>query len=298
MVIFAGEMMQCTKCGKNKNRVDGFYWSNGRPMRQCKDCKKQAASARQQAAKRNPTARTTNPKRCAKCEKTKPARAFNSKKSSNDGLRSYCKDCENADNKRGHAKRGATLDYPPTTKPKTCSVCGETKRAARFNVNRTLSSGRVAQCKDCERDYRQSRNFPRQNHPKVCANCGPPKLPNWMFGNSPYHTDGLEPRCKVCIHKKSHNRDGDYTGHDYLRVHKKQGGRCRFYHHAYPCNDTGNGGLHIDHDHDTGEMRGLLCLDHNRTIIGRIEDLAPKEVYELLEYTGKLSGVLREARRR
>lgn len=45
-------------------------------------------------------------------------------------------------------------------------------------------------------------------------------------------------------------------------------------------------------------MRGLLCLDHNRTIIGRIEDLAPKEVYELLEYTGKLSGVLREARRR
>ena len=45
-------------------------------------------------------------------------------------------------------------------------------------------------------------------------------------------------------------------------------------------------------------MRGLLCHDHNRMIVGRIEDLNPKEIYELLEYTGKLSGVLREARRR
>ena len=33
-------------------------------------------------------------------------------------------------------------------------------------------------------------------------------------------------------------------------------------------------------------------------IVGRIDGLDPEEIYELLEYTGKLSGVLREARRR
>ena len=224
MVISAGEMMRCTECGKNKNREDGFYRSNGRPMRQCKDCKKAYASARQQAAKRNPTARTTKPKRCAKCGKTKPASAFNSKGGSKDGLRSYCKDCENADNKRGHAKRGATLDYPPTRKPKTCTQCHKTKPAAMFNVSPTARSGRVAQCKDCERDYRQSRNFPRQNHSKVCKRCGPPKLPGWMFGNDRRREDGRESRCKVCSHKKQHNPNGKYTGHDYVRVYKEQGG--------------------------------------------------------------------------
>ena len=295
MTTSAGEMMQCTKCGEYKNRTDGFYWSNGRPMRQCKDCKKAAASARQQAASRNPTARTKSPKRCARCDEVKPASAFNSRGSSSDGLRPYCKSCENAENNQRHTERVATLDYPPTTKPKVCSRCGEKKPAKEFNLAPTLKSGRVAQCKDCEREYRQSRNFPRKKYPKVCTNCGPPKLPDDMFGKSPYHEDGREPRCRVCIHKKSYNPDGSYTAHDYLRVKKAQKGRCRFDHHDYPCK---SGELQIDHDHDTGEMRGLLCHDHNRMIVGRIDTLSPKEIHELLEYTGKLRGVLNAARRR
>ena len=142
--------------------------------------------------------------------------------------------------------------------------------------------------------YRKSRNFPRQTDPKICVKCGPPALPDKMFGQSPYHSEGRQPICRVCIHKKKNNRDGKYTGHDYLRIEKEQGGHCKFYDPENPCENSGkrNTGLHIDHNHNIGKMRRLLCHYHNRRVVGMFDKLTDKEIYALLEYTGKWDAVL------
>lgn len=50
---------------------------------------------------------------------------------------------------------------------------------------------------------------------------------------------------------------------DYERLYQAQGGRCA----VTGCRATGKvKKLAVDHDHNTGEVRGLLCGPHNRTI--------------------------------
>ena len=54
-------------------------------------------------------------------------------------------------------------------------------------------------------------------------------------------------------------RDGDYQK---LYDHSK--GKC------YICGGRGGGKLNIDHNHETGEVRGLLCTKCNYILLGRI----------------------------
>lgn len=53
---------------------------------------------------------------------------------------------------------------------------------------------------------------------------------------------------------------------DYARLLEAQGGTC-----AIPrCPATGKRKrLAVDHDHETGEVRGLLCGPHNYDLLGR-----------------------------
>jgi hypothetical protein len=54
---------------------------------------------------------------------------------------------------------------------------------------------------------------------------------------------------------------------DYERMLEEQGGGC------YICGKkpTDKRALDIDHDHETGKVRGLLCSNHNRGI-GLLDD--------------------------
>ena len=209
--------MICTKCGISKIRED-FYTDKktGRPFRQCKDCKKAYVSDYQKSMKAKSYPRSENPKYCNQCGQIKPVNEFYSNKTTKTGLTAYCKNCTNANNRRDHQIRRATKNYLPTTNPKVCTVCGLEKPAEMFYPSPVVKSGRVAQCIDCTKEYRKSRNYPRQTYPKVCKNCGPPELPDRMFTSSPYHRDGRETRCNVCMHKKTYNPEGQYTAHDYL----------------------------------------------------------------------------------
>lgn len=67
---------------------------------------------------------------------------------------------------------------------------------------------------------------------------------------------------------------------DYDRMLLEQGGRCAI------CGGTEPGGkkgyLGVDHDHDTGKIRGLLCADCNAGI-GRLGD-SPSTVRSALIY--------------
>lgn len=73
------------------------------------------------------------------------------------------------------------------------------------------------------------------------------------------------------------------TDEEYDALLKYQGGRC------YICQRKSNSKrLAVDHDHETGEVRGLLCPDDkrgcNHAILGNIRDLAmAKRIVTYLE---------------
>lgn len=50
-------------------------------------------------------------------------------------------------------------------------------------------------------------------------------------------------------------------------MHEKQGGACKICYKQFKQGFSAN----VDHDHTTGEVRGLLCLNCN-TGIGKLED--------------------------
>jgi hypothetical protein len=63
---------------------------------------------------------------------------------------------------------------------------------------------------------------------------------------------------------------------DYDRLYQSQGGRCAI----YLCRATGRTKrLAVDHNHKTGEVRGLLCGVHNQ-LIGYNQD--SPEVFDSL----------------
>jgi len=52
---------------------------------------------------------------------------------------------------------------------------------------------------------------------------------------------------------------------DYARLYAAQGGVCALCRRATGATRQ----LAVDHDHETGEVRGLLCMPCNRDIIGK-----------------------------
>lgn len=98
--------------------------------------------------------------------------------------------------------------------------------------------------------------------------------------------DGLEPRCRHCRSKagKTHNVDvaRRRAGHvarlyglaqdDYLAMFDQQGGVCAICRQPETMTYRGNvKTLCVDHDHETGRVRGLLCAACN-FVLGKFQD--------------------------
>lgn len=99
---------------------------------------------------------------------------------------------------------------------------------------------------------------------------------------SDYHkrsdsSDGHHHKCKVCINQEHAKYNASPKGRDrwyrarygisyqeYMRMWEEQDGCCAI------CGDfEGNKALAVDHNHETGEVRGLLCQQCN-TGIGQL----------------------------
>lgn len=114
---------------------------------------------------------------------------------------------------------------------------------------------------------------------KVCTKCGVRKDME-EYHNLTRSPDGKNPVCRQCHNLRSEEyrkteqgkavrrrqtvRAYGLTIEDYEKMYKELAGCCQI------CGDHRDV-LHIDHDHKTGKVRGLLCSSCN-TGIGKLKD--------------------------
>lgn len=177
-------------------------------------------------------------KRCRDCGKVKAASEFWRRKQSPDGLALYCKECFGARNAERYRKQQVALGKTPRT-------------------------------------YRRHSAVP--DGMKYCANCAEVK-PLAAFGRNRADPSGLASYCKPCHNKvmadikaKKHGSVRSYhlkrryglTEEQVVARAEQQGSLCLI------C--LRRRALHVDHDHSTGEVRGLICFPCNGGL-GQFED--------------------------
>lgn len=126
----------------------------------------------------------------------------------------------------------------------------------------------------------------------VCTRCHKDKEPKDFYAYSesdPHKTGKLHATCKRCQHdaRAAHRKANPamasanarrckikrlfgITPEQYDEMLTRQGGTCAICHRESPDGRR----LHIDHDHDTKRVRGLLCHDCNRGLGMFKDDIA------------------------
>lgn len=135
---------------------------------------------------------------------------------------------------------------------KTCSKCGAEKplTSAYWYKDGKRQTGVFPQCKDCKAKYDQE----RYERTKDVAKQRMRKNRLAQFGLSP---------------------------EEYDRMLENQSGGCAICGKAAGYADKR---LAVDHDHETGEVRGLLC-DRCNLVLGKMED-SPDLLQRAINYLG------------
>lgn len=173
---------------------------------------------------------------------------------------------------------------------KVCRDCGELKALDDFPRTPRRADGRGTYCKTCYsiryREYRERKAAakgrlirPRRQLPpgqKWCPACNTAKTVS-SFPSNRSTRDGLATYCKPChnaIGKAAKDRlygsTRDYhlrhryglTSADVDAMIEAQGGTCA------TCDGKPE---HVDHDHATGKVRGVLCFNCNQAL-GNVRD--------------------------
>lgn len=161
---------------------------------------------------------------------------------------------------------------------RTCISCKKEKVLEEFRKVNDRKSGRSRTCKECHNIYcRLLNNETRKKKVisddgfKTCKFCDKSKdMTN--FHKNPITKDGRTNYCRECstvlAFQRRIKKDYGMTIEDYNDFFEIQDGRCAI------CNKHQSEldkRLYIDHNHVTGEVRGLLCANCN-TLLGMAQD--------------------------
>src|SRR6185312_16234510 len=150
---------------------------------------------------------------------------------------------------------------------KQCIRCGQLKDETEFPFNRyEVKTYRRNTCRECYAALRKNHTDDNKPDGLICNKCGEYKPIN----EYPIHRlclYGVEPVCKACKRQRrreyirlyperARNADLKYqygiTIEQYHAMYARQGGKCAI------CGTTAEK-LVVDHNHQTGKVRELLC---------------------------------------
>lgn len=138
---------------------------------------------------------------------------------------------------------------------KFCSKCGEAWTLDGFSKDKTKKDGRHSQCKACMRETQSK----RLRNPEVREKNRQASRA-WRQANPD--------RAKASVRCATLRRKYGITAEQFDEMFSAQGNKCAI------CEDTeskGNGMFHVDHDHKTKAIRGILCQACNVTL-GKMKD--------------------------
>jgi hypothetical protein len=162
---------------------------------------------------------------------------------------------------------------------KRCRDCGVTKPVAEFGRNRERPDGLAVYCKPCFRDRsnqyyekkraaqgRQVRRRLQVPGAKRCASCDEIK-PLTQFHRARSQSGGYNCYCKTCrkaMGAEAHLlKNYGMTRAELEALVDAQDGLCAI------CVERP--AVHVDHDHATGQVRGVLCFPCNAAL-GQFRD--------------------------
>jgi hypothetical protein len=141
---------------------------------------------------------------------------------------------------------------------KRCKKCKALKPLTQYYGAEGARDGLRSECKSCSLAYR--RQWYRDNRDRAISyvrawqQANPDRVRAWRVRNRDRRNEQMRE-----IHLR--NKFG-LTVEEYDRILEAQGGVCAL------CDARATPGisLHVDHDHGTGEIRGLLCMRCNNAL--------------------------------
>jgi hypothetical protein len=156
---------------------------------------------------------------------------------------------------------------------KRCKVCGETKSLSEFYKATGAADGHRGECKEC--NLARKKQWYAANRDAVIS-----KVKKWQADNRDRHNAYQREyrRANAGAMREGHlKRTFGITQADYDALLEAQGGGC-----AICGKAPGKISLHVDHDHETGEIRGLLCVGCNNAL-GQFHD-DPRLLVRAIDY--------------
>lgn len=162
--------------------------------------------------------------------------------------------------------------YNPETGLKQCACCGEHKSPDSFTKDRSTADGKDCYCRDCKAE--KGKAIPRdkqqeyQNRWRARNRERLRKQARKRYAENPeYYREKARkwrqnnPRKRAKIRRKATLAQYDLTPEDFQTMLESQGGACALCGSDDPQHWSGR--FQVDHDHDTGTVRGLLCAPCN-----------------------------------
>jgi hypothetical protein len=172
---------------------------------------------------------------------------------------------------------------------KRCKECGELKPLDEFYRARGMRDGHRNDCKVCNLAAKAARTAenPQANRDRVRR---------WQVENADRYRatqrEYAKSGRKRLVDRKSYlKRTYGLMLEDYERLLEVQGGVCAICREPRPEERT----LHVDHNHDTGEIRGLLCFRCNNAL-GDMRESADfaQALLDYLDRDDELAALARE----
>ena len=142
---------------------------------------------------------------------------------------------------------------------KVCSKCGKEKPVSEFSKDKNSSDGYTYQCKECRNA--KYREYYHANSEKMKE-----KREKTKEYRKEYYND---PERKFAYRKRYIEREFGIKYEDYDKMLEEQRGVCAIC--GKPETKPNAKYLAVDHNHETGEVRGLLCNNCNRAL-GLLKD--------------------------